>query len=89
MSVLFMCVVTITDFLLPSGVCRDTKVIRLVQFRCCLRGSSDLFDKMKTGKGQSGDHVSVKVNESVKGLTIHHSFNCKKTLESYAGRLDL
>ena len=68
MSVLFMCVVTITDFLLPSGVCRDTKVIRLVQFRCCLRGggSSDLFDKMKTGKGQSD--VSVKVNESIKWL---------------------
>ena len=82
MSVLFMCVVTITDFLLPSGVCRDTKVIRLVQFRCCLHkinffaknrlklmgsgGSSDLFDKMKTGKGQSD--VSVKVNESIKWL---------------------
>ena len=68
MSVLFMCVVTITDFLLPSGVCRDTKVIRLVQFRCCLRGGGSLFDKMKTGKGQSGDHVSVKVNESIKWL---------------------
>ena len=64
----------------------DTKVIRLVQFRCCLRklmgggGSSDLFDKMKTGKGQSGDHISVKVNESVKGLTIHHFLNCRKTV---------
>ena len=29
-------------------------------------GSSDLFDKMKTGKGQSD--VSVKVNESIKWL---------------------
>ena len=68
MSVLFMCVVTITDFLLPSGVCRDTKVIRLVQFRCCLRGGGSLFDKMKTGKGQSD--VSVKVNESIKSARI-------------------
>ena len=42
-------------------------------------GSSDLFDKMKTGKGQSGDHISVKVNESVKGLTIHNFLNCRKT----------
>ena len=66
MSVLFMGVVTITDLLLPSGVCRDTKVIRLVQFRCCLRGGGSLFDKMKTGKGQSD--VSVKVNESIKWL---------------------
>ena len=45
----------------------------------CAAGSVSTLSRISIPESLAAHHISVKVNESVKGLTIHHFLNCRKT----------